>query len=476
MLTVMFENEAQGSIKPAQKGKAAAPAHKENAPIANIKGRGAKPVGRGNGGKGLGVLWKLWLPARREHVSDLVVSKNEDQKHAGVRCLDGIAFNDHYRVLQKLGAGAFGTVSKVERVADGKEFAAKEVLFSQCKLKGQWNAAHDEVRVWTAVSWTYHPSILQLVEVVHLENVSLHLVTELMSGGDLQDAIDGGVYSAEMSEKNVRLITVQIAAAIAHLHQAHSMAHRDIKPQNVLCRWRTNPMKAGSLKLTDFGFSAEFSGSPKEPCFSLYAGSMDYFAPELARIVRAVRGDSTRSPAHLASECRACHCLIERCPLAPEWPQVRRKEPQEGMKYGAAVDCYALGCVVYQMLHGSTPYFHQDEDTQLDNIIEGGLTYPLNSFGQVRETSERERASVEAARTPAQYIPWTRIPNPPCPPSRHVAESRWGRITGELELHGLYAEAARARPASSDDYRGGDAPQVVAGIHVEGRATLGPKL
>lgn len=109
----MFENEAQGSIKPAQKGKAAAPAHKENAPIANIKGRGAKPVGRGNGGKGLGVLWKLWLPARREHVSDLVVSKNEDQKHAGVRWLDGIAFNDHYRVLQKLGAGAFGTVSKV---------------------------------------------------------------------------------------------------------------------------------------------------------------------------------------------------------------------------------------------------------------------------------------------------------------------------------------------------------------------------
>jgi hypothetical protein len=318
MLTVMFENEAQGSIKPAQKGKAAAPAHKENAPIANIKGRGAKPVGRGNGGKGLGVLWKLWLPARREHVSDLVVSKNEDQKHAGVRCLNGIAFNDHYRVLQKLGAGAFGTVSKVERVADGKEFAAKEVLFSQCKLKGQWNAAHDEVRVWTAVSWTYHPSILQLVEVVHLENVSLHLVTELMSGGDLQDAIDGGVFSAEMSEKNVRLITVQIAAAIAHLHQAHSMAHRDIKPQNVLCRSRTNPMKAGSLKLTDFGFSAEFSGSPKEPCFSLYAGSMDYFAPELARIVRAVRGDSTRSPAHPASECRACHCLIERCPLAPD--------------------------------------------------------------------------------------------------------------------------------------------------------------
>ena len=70
------------------------------------------------------------------------------------------------------------------------------------------------------------------------------------------------------------------------------------------------------------------------------------------------------------------------------------------MKYGAAVDCYALGCVVYQMLDGSTPYFHQDEDTQLDNIIEGGLAYPLNSFRQVRETSERERE--RAWRLPAR--------------------------------------------------------------------------
>ena len=95
------------------------------------------------------------------------------------------------------------------------------------------------------------------------------------------------------------------------------------------------------------------------------------------------------------------------------------------MKYGAAVDCYALGCVVYQMLHGSTPYFHQDEDTQLDNIIEGGLAYPKNSFGQVRETGG-EREGEEAARTPAQHIPWTLVPNPPCPPSRHVAERRWG--------------------------------------------------
>jgi serine/threonine protein kinase len=288
----------------------------------------------------------------------------------------------------------------VERVSDGKAFAAKEVLYSRCEHDEQWKAALDEVSVWTALCSTYHPSILQLVEVVHVENVSLHLVTELMSGGELAGALDHIL----MTEQNVRMIIVQIAAAIAHLHLSHSMAHRDIKPQNVLCRWRHNPMQAGCLSLADFGFCARFRGSPKEPCFSLYAGSMDYFAPELARIVRAVRGDSTRSP----SECRACDCLIERCPLAPEWPQVRRKEPQEGMKYSAAVDCYALGCVVYQMFHGSTPHFSADEDEQLDKIVEGGLAYPREPFGQVQESADRMQHVL--ARQLPRRLAWTRRP------------------------------------------------------------------
>ncbi|KOO31869.1 protein kinase domain containing protein [Chrysochromulina tobinii] len=286
----------------------------------------------------------IYWPATRRQILNLVMFSHGHQQHAGVRQLDGVPF-DHYRVLQELGAGAFGTVSLVERVSDGKAFAAKEVLYSRCEHDVQWKAALDEVSVWTALCSTYHPSILQLVEVVHVENVSLHLVTELMSGGELAGALDHIL----MTEQNVRMINVQIAAAIAHLHLSHSMAHRDIKPQNVLCRWRHNPMQAGCLSLADFGFCARFRGSPKEPCFSLYAGSMDYFAPELALIVRAVR----------------------------------RKEPQEGMKYSAAVDCYALGCVVYQMFHGSTPHFSADEDEQLDKIVEGGLAYPREPFGQV---------------------------------------------------------------------------------------------
>jgi len=306
---------------------------------------------------------------RRESLAVVVDIEDEAEKHAGTVRLDGVIFTDHYRVIDKLGEGAFGVVSKVQKVTDGKEYAAKEVLRSRCQHAQQWKASVDEMTLWSMISSPYHPSILQLIEVVYLENVSFHLVTEVM-----KDDLAGAFGHFEMSEQNARMITVQLAAAIAHLHKNHSMAHRDIKPENVLCRRRHNPMLVGSLKLADFGFCAKFSGGPKEPCFSLYAGSVDYFAPELAQIVRAVR----------------------------------KRQSQQGMKYGAGVDCYALGCVVFEMFNGSTPHYFPDENKQIEKIIKGGLAYPKDSFGMVSSTGmdfvkrllepdQRKRMTIEEA-------------------------------------------------------------------------------
>ena len=47
-----------------------------------------------------------------------------------------------------------------------------------------------------------------------------------------------------------RLIMVQLASAITHLHMAHSIAHRDIKLENVLCQ-AEDPTLLGSLKLAE---------------------------------------------------------------------------------------------------------------------------------------------------------------------------------------------------------------------------------
>lgn len=81
----------------------------------------------------------------------------------------------------------------------------------------------------------------------------MHLLTELMPYGELYDALDHIVFS----EQACRMVTVQIASALAHLHLRHKIAHCDVKPANVLCRHQ-DPTVPGALKLADFGFCQRF--------------------------------------------------------------------------------------------------------------------------------------------------------------------------------------------------------------------------
>jgi len=282
---------------------------------------------------------------RRESTHLVINISEELQRWDGTNELENVKLEDRYQHVKALGAGAFGTVSKVERMGDLKMLAAKEILRERCVQQEQWQLALQETRTWKELSSPYHPAILQLIEVLYTADKSIYLLTEVMPGGELAEAFD----HMEMTEQKCRLIAVQITAAIGHLHMAHSMAHRDVKPQNVLCRRRRNPMQVGCLKLADFGFCAKVESLTK-PQFRLYCGSLDYFAPELAQMVVADKYGA-----------------------------------EHGIKYGANVDCYALGCVVYEMLHGHPPYWNIDEDKQLTGIAnaKGSLPLPKESFGNV---------------------------------------------------------------------------------------------
>ena len=74
------------------------------------------------------------------------------------------------------------------------------------------------------------------------------LVLELVSGGEVFDRIcSRGPYS----ERDASLLLRQVAAALQHLH-SRGLAHRDVKPENLLLADRS---EHALVKLCDFGLA-----------------------------------------------------------------------------------------------------------------------------------------------------------------------------------------------------------------------------
>lgn len=76
-------------------------------------------------------------------------------------------------------------------------------------------------------------------------NNHVYIVMEIVEGGELFDRI---IQAGRLSEKEAQHITYQLLGAVAHLH-SNGVAHRDLKPQNILCRDET----LNNIVLCDFG-------------------------------------------------------------------------------------------------------------------------------------------------------------------------------------------------------------------------------
>ena len=118
----------------------------------------------------------------------------------------------------------------------------------------------------------------------------------------------------------------------------------------MLCQ-QPDPTVLGSLKLSDFGFSARFEERSTE-CFDDVCGTLEYMAPELARNFKV----------HAANQ------------------RGRANFGRGAPKYGAAIDVWALGCMVYEIFHGEPPFFHRDDETQLHRVLRHQLAFPPASF------------------------------------------------------------------------------------------------
>merc|ERR1712223_1046573 len=153
----------------------------------------------------------------------------------------GNTFTDLYKLAgQSLGEGSYGKVENCVNVFTGIEYAVKIIG----KVPGFFNRSKilKEIEIYHRVR--RQENIIQLIEYFEEPNC-FYLVFEKMLGGPLLDHIQRRVC---FTEAEASRIVRDLAGALGHLHK-QGIAHRDLKPDNVLC---ANANSTGLVKLCDF--------------------------------------------------------------------------------------------------------------------------------------------------------------------------------------------------------------------------------
>lgn len=170
----------------------------------------------------------------------------------------------HYRVIEKIGAGAMGVVYRAEDLRLGR-FVALKVLaegFSKDPLAHKRFA--QESRAASALN---HPHVCTIYEVGEHDGQPV-ISMELLDGQTVASLLDQGPIPAKRAIQLAR----QLADALAAAHRK-GIIHGDLKPANLM-------VTEQGLKVLDFGLAQVGN----EHCAALgIAGTPNYMSPEQHR-------------------------------------------------------------------------------------------------------------------------------------------------------------------------------------------------
>ena len=191
---------------------------------------------------------------------------------------------DRYTLLERLGAGAFGTVWLAHDEHLQREVAIKRIQRSSDDGREDRRRARREAIAAARLS---HPAIVALYEAGADED-AYYLVSEPVRGASLAELFA----DRRIGDRELLRVGVVLADALAHAH-ARGVIHRDVKPQNVIVPDEATAGGAAA-KLTDFGV-ARIAGDQPLTRTGDIIGTFAYMAPEQAQ------GRSADAPADLYS-------------------------------------------------------------------------------------------------------------------------------------------------------------------------------
>ncbi|WP_323960545.1 protein kinase [Arthrobacter sp. JZ12] len=187
-----------------------------------------------------------------------------------------VFFGGRYRLLERIGLGAKGTVHRARDEFLGRDVAIK-ILPTAALDEDQQRRNDDEVKVLARLN---HHSLVALLDagsdLSDPASPRVYLVMELVHGLDLRHRLALG----PLALRHTAQIGFDLAEGLNYIH-SQSVVHRDIKPANVMLFDYGTEDARMRAKLTDFGVAA-LAGT-KEDNGTYMTGTVAYMSPEQVR-------------------------------------------------------------------------------------------------------------------------------------------------------------------------------------------------
>jgi len=243
-------------------------------------------------------------------------------------------------ILKTIGTGTFArvclcriknnkTVNRVNNNNGGsipKYFALKVLSMHDVIRLKQVEHVKNEKRILSEVS---HPFVVDLVWSSRDANRFLYMLFPYVCGGELFSYLrSAGRFSAPAS----MFYAAEIVSALDYIHSL-SIVYRDLKPENLLLD------REGHLKITDFGFAKRIAS---DRTWTL-CGTPEYLAPEII----------------------------------------------QSKGHNRAVDWWALGILIFEMLAGYPPFFDDNPFGIYEKILSGKIDWPRQIETVVKDLIKR---------------------------------------------------------------------------------------